>query len=375
MAENSNLLLCSENNITCFDDDDDDGDDLECNVAAADGSGILPCWDHSNNLNSDQPCPSSENRGSGPLYCFDVLSEETMKDMVEREKEHLPKEDYLKRLRSGDLDLSGRRETIDWIWKAHSYYGFGPLTFCLSVNYLDRFLSLYELPRGKSWTMQLLAVACLSIGAKMEEVKVPQSVDLQVGEPKFVFEAKTIQRMELLVLSTLRWKMQALTPCSFIDYFLKKITFKQHLANRTISRSIQLTLSIIRGGKINAGIDFLEFRPSEIAVAVAISVSKELQQAKDIDKALASFFIAEKEKVLKCVELIRDLALMNVSNFGAKHHVPFVPQSPIGVLDGGGCLSYKSDELTTLGSSCPNSPKTKRFKSEGGPCCNGTSDS
>ncbi|XP_052117467.1 cyclin-D4-1 isoform X2 [Arachis duranensis] len=340
MAENSNLLLCSENNITCFDDDDDDGDDLECNVAAADGSGILPCWDHTNNLNSDQPCPSSENRGSGPLYCFDVLSEETMKDMVEREKEHLPKEDYLKRLRSGDLDLSGRRETIDWIWK-----------------------------RGKSWTMQLLAVACLSIGAKMEEVKVPQSVDLQVGEPKFVFEAKTIQRMELLVLSTLRWKMQALTPCSFIDYFLKKITFKQHLANRTISRSIQLTLSIIRG------IDFLEFRPSEIAAAVAISVSKELQQAKDIDKALASFFIAEKEKVLKCVELIRDLALMNVSNFGAKHHVPFVPQSPIGVLDGGGCLSYKSDELTTLGSSCPNSPKTKRFKSEGGPCCNGTSDS
>ncbi|MED6125716.1 hypothetical protein PIB30_071297 [Stylosanthes scabra] len=334
MAENSNLLLCSENNITCF-DDGDGGDGFERNVAAAAaavGSGILPCRDHSNNLNSDQPCPSSENRGSGPLSCFDVLSEETIKGMVEGEKDHLPKEDYLQRLRSGDLDLTGRREAIDWIWK-----------------------------RGKSWTMQLLAVACLSIAAKMEEIKVPQSVDIQVGEPKFVFEAKTIQRMELLVLSTLRWKMQALTPFCFIDYFLRKINFEQHLSNRSISRSVQLILSIIRG------IDFLEFRASEIAAAVAISVSREMQQAKNIDKAVASFFIVEKEKVLKCVELIRDLTLMNVSNLGTKH-VPFVPQSPIGVLDGCGCLSFKSDELTNVGSSCPNSsnnsPKTKRFKSE-----------
>lgn len=28
--------------------------------------------------------------------------------------------------------------------------------------------------------VQLLAVACLSLAAKMEEIKVPQSVDLQV---------------------------------------------------------------------------------------------------------------------------------------------------------------------------------------------------
>ena len=69
----------------------------------------------------------------------------------------------------------------------------------------------------------------------------------QVGEPKFVFEAKTIQRMELLVLSTLRWKMQALTPCSFVDYFLRKITSEQHPAKPSVSRSVQLILSIIRG--------------------------------------------------------------------------------------------------------------------------------
>lgn len=34
--------------------------------------------------------------------------------------------------------------------------------------------------RGKTWTVQLLAVACLSIAAKMEETKMPLYVDLQV---------------------------------------------------------------------------------------------------------------------------------------------------------------------------------------------------
>ena len=46
---------------------------------------------------------------------------------------------------------------------------------------------------------------------------------------------------------------------------------------------------------MNAGIDFLEFRPSEIAAAVAISVSGEMQTLA-IDKAISSFIFVEKVK-------------------------------------------------------------------------------
>jgi len=65
------------------------------------------------------------------------------------------------------------------------------------------------------------------------------------------------------------------------------------------------------------------------------------------------------ERVLKCVELIRDLSLIKV---GGNNFAPFVPQSPIGVLDAG-CMSFKSD------GSCPNSshssPNAKRIKFDG----------
>ncbi|KAF6166140.1 hypothetical protein GIB67_023850 [Kingdonia uniflora] len=79
-----------------------------------------------------------------------------------------------------------------------------------------------HIKRGKVWIMQLFDVTCLSLVAKMEEIEVPLSVDLQVEECKFIFEAKTIQIMELLVLSTLKWRMRAVTPFTFMDYFFRK---------------------------------------------------------------------------------------------------------------------------------------------------------
>ncbi|XP_058184965.1 cyclin-D4-1-like [Rhododendron vialii] len=330
-------LLCTETTNVCFDD-----------------------------LDSDQTHDETTNQNLGfgndrsePLIGWPLLSEECFCLLVEKERGHLPKDDYLKRVRSGDMDLGAvRREAMDWILKAHAHYSFGPLSFCLSINYLDRFLSVYELPRVKTWTVQLLAVACLSIAAKMEETSVPLTVDLQVGEPKFIFEGKTIRRMELLVMSSLNWKMKACTPCSFIDYFIGKINGDDQIQSGfLISRSIQLILSTIKG------IDFLEFRPSEIAAAVAISVSGEVQ-AVDIDKAMSCFILVGKGRVQKCLQLIQDLALSRGStNMGSASIPSSVPQSPIGVLDAA-CLSCKSDDITvgSCANSSHNSPDTKRRK-------------
>lgn len=50
------------------------------------------------------------------------------------------------------------------------------------------------------------------------------------------------------------------------------------------------------GGKLNAATEFLEFKPSEIAAAVAISVSREDEQAQNIDKAISCFIHVEKVK-------------------------------------------------------------------------------
>ncbi|GFS44001.1 cyclin d4;2 [Actinidia rufa] len=195
----------------------------------------------------------------------------------------MPSSDYLKRLRKGDLDLEARREAIDWIGKVHANFNFGPLCTYLAVSYLDGFLSAYELPKGKAWMMQLLTVACLSIAAKKGETEVPLCLDLQVKGMIFL---------------------------------------------------------------VNIGIDFLAFKSSKVAAAVTVSVAGDTQTL-DTEKAISLLtHHVEKERVLKCVEMIHETSLIIAS-------VPSVPLSPIGVLDAAACLSYKTHD-TTVGS-CPNS--------------------
>ncbi|XP_072072499.1 cyclin-D3-1-like isoform X2 [Arachis hypogaea] len=50
-----------------------------------------------------------------------------------------------------------------------------------------------------------------------------------VEDKKHVFKAKTIKKMEILVLSTLEWKMNPPTPLSFIDYITRRLKCFQFL--------------------------------------------------------------------------------------------------------------------------------------------------
>lgn len=96
-------LLCSEAKSLCF-------DDPEAVAMVTDGK------DH---LSTDKAL-SFGNGGSELMIALPCLSEEKFFLMVEEEKNHLPKDDYLERLRTGDLDMSVRRKALDWILKVCS---------------------------------------------------------------------------------------------------------------------------------------------------------------------------------------------------------------------------------------------------------------
>lgn len=67
------------------------------------------------------------------------------------------------------------------------------------------------------WAARLLAVACMSVAAKMEEYRAPALPEFRAGDDdEYDFSSVSIRRMELLVLSTLEWRMGGVTP---FDYF------------------------------------------------------------------------------------------------------------------------------------------------------------
>lgn len=87
-------------------------------------------------------------------------------------------------------------------------------------------------------------MACLSLAAKMEEIKVPALSEFQSEECNF--KSKVIQRMELLVLNTLEWRMSSITPFAFLHFFITKMC-KESPPGHLVSKTVQLILAIMRG--------------------------------------------------------------------------------------------------------------------------------
>lgn len=105
---------------------------------------------------------------------------------------------------------------------------------------------------GGGWPMQLLTVACLSVAAKMEETHVPLLLDLQILDPQFVFESKTVTRMELLLMSALEWRMRSITPFDFVDHFADFVDPELVAGSRTLlfSRATDLIVRTCCGNFI-----------------------------------------------------------------------------------------------------------------------------
>ncbi|XP_022766465.1 cyclin-D3-1-like [Durio zibethinus] len=262
---------------------------------------------------------------------------------------------------NGDL-ADARREAVEWMLKVNAHYSFSALTAVLAVNYLDRFLFSFRFQTEKPGMTQLAAVACLSLAAKVEETQVPLLLDLQVEESRYVFEAKTIQRMEILVLSTLQWKMNPVTPLSFLDYIARRLGLKHHFCWAFLRRCDRILLSVISDSR------FMCYLPSVLATATILRVvdSVEPNLRVEYQNQLLGILGIDQDKVDECCKLIIELATTRVEgNQSKKRRFSSIPGSPNAVMD----VSFSSDSSNdswAVASSVSSSPEplSKRSRTQ-----------
>ncbi|KAM1507296.1 hypothetical protein PS1_016933 [Malus domestica] len=248
-----------------------------------------------------------------------------------------------------------RREAVDWMLRVTSHYSFSALTAVLAADYFDRFLSSLQLQVEKPWMTQLAAVACISLAAKVEETQVPLLQDFQVEDSKYVFEDRTIKRMEILVLSTLQWKMNPVTPISFIDYITRRLGLKNHLCWEFLKRCELILLNLISDSR------FMSFLPSVVATATMLHVVNNIEPCLLIEyqTQLLGILGINKDKVDDCCKLISELTSSGGKGNGKqsnKRKFGSVPSSPNGVMD----VSFSSDSSNdswAVGSSVSSSPE------------------
>ncbi|RCV20808.1 hypothetical protein SETIT_4G087700v2 [Setaria italica] len=339
----ASMLLCSEDSTTIF--------DLEEEEESKEISWVL-----------GSPSRHVDASSGSLLIDFPLQSESFIEELLGREEKHLPMEGYAQRLlqQPGGSDLVAvRNAAIDWIWKVHDHYKLGPLTAVLSVNYLDRFLSLCDFALEGAWITQLLAVACLSLAAKMEETIVLNPLDLQVVDAEYVFDPPTVHRMEHAVLNTLSWRMQAVTACSFVDYYLHKFSDGDAVSEITLARSIELILSASKAAEL------MVFRPSEIAASVAL-VALGKHDSSVLESVATSWRQLIKERVLGCCEVIQEKIVMGNIILKSIGSSVFTEQHrPIGVLDVAACESQQSEGISSgvpiINNEGPSASKRRRI--------------
>ncbi|KAL9385982.1 hypothetical protein Peur_022992 [Populus x canadensis] len=309
-------------------------------------------------LEGESYCSNNSNK----LNTFPILLEQDLSWEDEELSSLFAKEEQnqlCKDLETNPSLARARCEAVEWILKVNEHYSFTALTAVLAVNYLDRFLFSVHLQKEKPWMAQLAAVSCLSLAAKVEETQVPLLLDFQVEDSKYVFEAKTIQRMEILVLSTLKWKMNPVTPISFLDYITRRLGLEHYLCLEFLKRCERMVLSILADSRS------MPYVPSVMAAATMLYVIDNIEPslATEYQSQLLSILGIDKDKVEDCSKFLMEFALRDhfklLSN---KRKFCSLPGSPSGVVD----VSFSSDSSNdswSVASSVSSSPKPLSKKS------------
>ncbi|KAK1410324.1 hypothetical protein QVD17_36859 [Tagetes erecta] len=195
-----------------------------------------------------------------------------------------------------------RLDTINWIFSTREILGFHFRTAYLSLTYFDRFNSKRVIDSGKQWAVQLLGIACLSLAAKMEEQIVPSLSQFKAQGYKF--ESSVIQRMELMVLTTLEWKMCCITPFAYVHHFLCKICGGCECDELLVSKASGFVLDFCKE------VNLMDHRPSVVAIA-AVLLACDGQLTRNTLECnigvVASLHSLEKECIYDCYNLMKEL--------------------------------------------------------------------
>uniref|UniRef100_A0A5B7BFH5 Putative D6-type cyclin isoform 1 n=1 Tax=Davidia involucrata TaxID=16924 RepID=A0A5B7BFH5_DAVIN len=270
-----------------------------------------------------------------PLTSFKEHQSDTIPDLFANEADHMPTLTF----KAGDFRFSVRQQAISLISQAQFSCNFDPFIYYLAVNYMDRFISKQEMPEGKPWIPRLLVISCLSLAAKIKNADLSLS-NLQ-REEGFIFDAQSIQRMELLILTTLNWRMRSITPFSFLYFILSLFEFK----DPTLTQALRERASEIIF-RAHYEIKLLEYKPSIIAASAILCASLELfpLQYSCFTTAISSCEYVNKEELLKCSSVMQEMVMEeHESVFDA---VSSSTKTPITVLDRH-CTNTESENNTS----------------------------
>ncbi|PWA36357.1 Cyclin A/B/D/E [Artemisia annua] len=107
-----------------------------------------------------------------------------------------------------DINARMRATLLDWLIQAHNKYKLMPETLYLTINIVDRFLSVTTVARTE---LRLVGISALLISSKYEDIRPPLVNDM-ITISDSAYSREQILAMEKAILSRLVWYTKASLP-------------------------------------------------------------------------------------------------------------------------------------------------------------------
>jgi cyclin B len=196
-----------------------------------------------------------------------------------------------------DINPKMREILIDWLVEVHLKFKLRQETLYLTVNIIDRFLSVRPIQRNK---LQLVGCTAMLIAAKYEEIYAPEVQDFVFVSDR-AYTREQILSMESVILNELKFNVTVPYAMRFAERYVR-LTRSTPEFKELVSFLIELTLQDYK---------FLRFNPSTVAAA-SVSLALHLTGSRSWSSALERETGYSEGQIRECV--------MDVWNLAAKEN-------------------------------------------------------
>lgn len=206
-----------------------------------------------------------------------------------------------------DINEKMRSILVDWLIEVHYKFELRQETLYLTINIIDRFLSMKVVPRKE---LQLVGIASMLIACKYEEIWAPEVNDfVQISDKAYVREQ--VLAMEKAILGKLEWYLTVPTPYMFLTRYVKAsvpadsemenmVYFFSELGIMNYSTTIKYPPSLLAASSVYAARCTLNNTPSWTETLKHYTGYSEIQ-LKECARLLVSFHMAAPESRLRAV--------------------------------------------------------------------------
>lgn len=158
----------------------------------------------------------------------DDLRREQMQQMLQRYHQYYRCHDYLKThytedfstpLKSKRVDENCRFKIVEWCYKVVDFFSLDRDIAFYTMNYLDRFMAQHQdISRP---TYKLASTTALMLAIKLHQPRRINLSSVVKDLSKGQFDMSDVERMEIILLKSLKWRTHPASPAAFVLMMMK----------------------------------------------------------------------------------------------------------------------------------------------------------